>query len=98
MNFSTVPPCRSRITRIRSKYPASRARLTSGSDDSPIAVEPVTSQNTTVTIFRCSRSGLPSGAVQNGQKGNSPGSSLPHAGQAATGRVYDDELKAQECA
>jgi hypothetical protein len=29
------------------------------------------------------------GAVQYGQNGNSPGSSLPHAGQAATGRVYD---------
>ena len=45
------------------------------------------SQKTTVTVFRCSRPGSPSGAAQNGQNGNSPGSSFPHAGQLATGRV-----------
>ena len=54
MNFSTVPPCRSTIARIRSKYRAITLRTASGSRDSPNAVEPTTSQNTTVTVLRCS--------------------------------------------
>ena len=49
--------------------------------------------NSTETTFRSSREGAGgtavSGAAQNGQKGNSPGSSLPHAGHAATEAVYD---------
>ena len=55
MNFSTVPPCDSTIARIRSKYRARSDRSASGSTDSPSAVEPATSQKTTVTVFRCSR-------------------------------------------
>ena len=49
------PTCDSTIPRIRSKYRANNARNASGSVDSPSAVDPVTSQNTTVTVFRCSR-------------------------------------------
>jgi hypothetical protein len=66
MNFSTVPPWASTIPFIRSKYRASRARSASGSFDSPSAVEPVTSQNSTVTVFRCSREGavVANGAAQ----------------------------------
>jgi hypothetical protein len=69
---------------------ARRARRASGSVDSPIAVEPVTSQKRTVTVFRCSREAgaVLSGAAQNGQKGKSPGGrSLPHDGQVVTRRV-----------
>src|SRR5205823_1251382 len=51
-------------------------------------------QNNTVTVFRCSRPPSASDALQNGQNGNSPGNSLPQAGQAATRRVYDDQLRA----
>ena len=91
MNFSTVPPCDSTIPRIRSKYRASSARNASGSVDSPSAVDPVTSQNSTVTVFRCSWLSPASGAVQNPQNWNPSGFSLPQAGQAATARVYDHE-------
>ena len=55
MNFSTVPPCPSTIAFIRSKYRESIVRNASGSTDSPSAVEPVTSQNSTVTVLRCTR-------------------------------------------
>ena len=49
---------------------------------SPSAVEPVTSQKSTVTVLRCSRAGAAvSAAPQKGQNRNSPGSSLP-AGRA----------------
>src|SRR5829696_8804395 len=54
MNFSTLPPCRSTIAFIRSKYRASSARSRSGSSISPRAVEPARSQNRTVTVLRCS--------------------------------------------
>ena len=54
MNFSTVPPWSSTIPFIRSKYRANRARNASGSFVSPSEVEPVTSQKSTVTVFRCS--------------------------------------------
>src|SRR5687768_10248821 len=40
---------------IRSKYCARSARSRSGSIDSPSAVEPARSQNSTVTVLRCSR-------------------------------------------
>ena len=55
MNFSTVPPCRSTIVFISPKYLASTLRSASGSTDSPSAVEPTTSQNSTVTTLRCTR-------------------------------------------
>jgi len=53
MNFSTEPPCDSTIPLIRSKYRASTACNASGSTDSPNAVDPTTSQNSTVTTLRC---------------------------------------------
>ncbi len=62
MNFSTEPPCRSTIPLIRSKYRASSARSASGSVDSPSAVEPTTSQNSTDTTFRRSPDPPPSGS------------------------------------
>ena len=52
MNFSTVPPWRSIIARISSKYRLITASSASGSSSSPSAVEPVTSQNSTVTTLR----------------------------------------------
>ena len=54
MNFSTVPPWRSTIAFIRSKYRASNARSRSGSIVSPSAVEPARSQKSTVTVLRFS--------------------------------------------
>ena len=53
---------RSTIPFIRSKYRASSARNASGSVDSPSAVDPTTSQNSTVTTFRCSPDPPPSTA------------------------------------
>jgi hypothetical protein len=89
MNFSTVPPSRSTISRIRSKYRASSARNASGSVDSPSAVDPVTSQNSTVTVVRCSRLSPVRGEAHSLQNLARSGFSLPQAGQAATERVYD---------
>jgi hypothetical protein len=86
MNFSTDPPWRSTIAFMRSKYRASRARSASGSSCSPSSVEPVTSQNNTVTTFRCSRDGsgdAVSAAPQYGQKAKSPSSWPPQVAQVA---------------
>jgi hypothetical protein len=52
MNFSTVPSCDSTIDFIRSKYRASTPCSASGSTDSPSAVDPTMSQNSTVTTLR----------------------------------------------
>ena len=84
MNFSTVPPCRSTIAFIRSKYRASSARNASGSVDSPSAVDPTTSQNTTVTVLRCSTPGAARGAAHASQKRAPSGFSPPHAEQTCT--------------
>src|SRR5215212_5932961 len=69
-----------------------RARTSSGSAASEAAVKPTRSQKRTVTIFRSSCTDAAGcvvrGAAQNGQKGNSPGSSLPQAEQVATNPVY----------
>ena len=86
MNFSTVPPCDSTIAFIRSKYRASSARSTSGSVDSPSAVDPVTSQNTTDTTLRTSREAAeaPSAAPQPLQKPAPTGLSRPQLSQIST--------------
>ncbi len=55
MNFSTVPPCRSRISRAAAKVRPRIRRIDSGSSRSPMAVEPVTSLNRMVTVLRVSR-------------------------------------------
>ena len=77
--------------RNRAWYGRIRARTSSGSCCSDAAVKPTRSQNNTDTTFRSSSAGVgavsASGAPQNGQNGNSPGSSLPQAGQDATCRV-----------
>ena len=52
MYFSTVPPWRSITVRISLKYRWMTSRRDSGSSSSPSAVEPVTSQNRTVTVLR----------------------------------------------
>src|SRR6186997_562840 len=66
------------------------ARSASGSVRSPIAVEPVRSQNSTVTTFRTSRVGTAvSAAPQPGQNPKSSGLSRPQLAQTATRRVYD---------
>ena len=62
MNFSTVPPWRSIEARIVSKYLVMTLRSGSGSSPSPIAVDPVTSQNTIETVLRTSPAGS-AGAV-----------------------------------
>ncbi len=62
MNFSTVPPWRSIAARIVSKYLVITLRSGSGSRPSPIAVDPVTSQNTIETVLRTSLAGS-AGAV-----------------------------------
>jgi hypothetical protein len=50
------------------------------------AVEPVTSQKSTVTVFRCSRAGAKAsnGAAQYGRKRKSPSLSRPHSVQTGT--------------
>ena len=86
MNFSTVPPCRSTISRISSKYRPIVRRIASGSSRSPSAVDPVTSQKTTVTVLRTSRrpAGAASSAPHAPQKRNPSGFSWPHAWQIGT--------------
>ena len=74
MNFSNVPPCNSTIAFIRAKYRASSARNASGSVDSPSFVEPVTSQNSTVTVFRCSRPATVAAAAPHSGQNLKPGS------------------------
>ncbi len=67
-----------------------RARTSSGSAASEAAVKPTRSQKRTETTLRSSvvRAGSSvSEAAQNGQNGNSPGSSLPQDGQVVTDRV-----------
>jgi hypothetical protein len=76
MNFSTVPPWCSTTARISSKYRAMTARTDSASRRSPRAVEPATSEKTTVIVFRTSRAagaGAASGAAQARQNRASPG-------------------------
>ena len=53
MNFCTVPPYDSTIAFIPLKYATRSSSSASGSRDSAKAVEPTTSQNTTVTVLRC---------------------------------------------
>src|SRR5512141_1296682 len=87
MNFSTVPPWRSIASVIAAKYRDITRRTASGSSRSPSAVDPVTSQKITVTVFLTSPaavgadsgSGLPQ-ALQNLAP---PGFSAPQFGQAA---------------
>jgi hypothetical protein len=98
MNFSTVPPWNSTIPFMRSKYRASKPRSASGSTDSPNAVEPVTSQNSTVTVFRTpARAVAVSGAAQAPQKRKPSGFSCPQDGQTvittSLGRHRRDTIK-----
>src|SRR4029077_10018467 len=88
MNFSTVPPCRSRAARISSKYRDITRRSDSGSSRSPIAVDPVTSQKTTVTVLRvsCCATGSASGAAHAGQNAKSSGLSRPQFAQVSIHR------------
>ncbi len=90
MNFSTVPPWCSTITFMRSKYAASTARCRSGSSCSPSAVEPTTSQNSTVTTLRCPRrdAAMPGRAPHSGQNLNAPSETYPQIEQAGTRPAY----------
>src|SRR6185503_5214371 len=64
-------------------------RSDSGSRRSPIAVEPVTSQKTTVTVLRSSSPpGGPSGAEHAGQNAKSSGDSRPQFAQVSTTGAY----------
>ena len=96
MNFSTVPPWRSSALFISSKYRDITRRSDSGSSFSPSAVEPVTSQNTTVTVLRTSRAGAgaASGAAQAGQNWKSSGLSRPQLEQVSTPEAYGDRASA----
>ena len=89
MNFSTEPPWRSSAVRIASKYRAITLRIDSGSSCSPSSVEPVTSQNTIVTILRTSAgaSAAPRRSPQTEQKFAPSAFSEPQFGQAATAGV-----------
>ena len=80
MYFSTVPPWCSIAVRIASKYRSMTRRTDSGSRASPIAVEPATSQNTTVTVLRtsCGADGAISGAAQSSQNFAPSRFSCPH--------------------
>ena len=86
MNFSTVPPWRSIAACIVSKNRSMTRRIDSGSSASPIAVEPATSQNTIVTVFRTSYR-VPcavSGAAQSSQNFAPSRFSCPHASHRST--------------
>src|SRR5881397_2204485 len=62
-------------------------RTDSGSSRSPMAVEPATSQNSTVTVLRASRTGSAvSAAPQALQKAEPSGFSRPQFGQVSTTR------------
>ena len=91
MNFSTVPPYASIRSRTRRWYGSTRAWTSSGSADSDAAVKPTRSQKRTDTTFRSrapeAAAVAPSGAAQNGQNGNSPGTSLPHDGHVTMRRA-----------
>ena len=65
--------------------------MTSGSDRSASAVDPTTSQKSTVTVFRTSRDeagAAPSGAAHELQKRAPAGFSWPHCAHSITIRVY----------
>ena len=87
MNFSTVPPWRSMISRAAAKVRPSILRIDSGSSRSPMAVEPVTSLNRMVTVLRVSRAAgagpAGSGEPQLPQKRKPSGLAEPHALQVA---------------
>jgi hypothetical protein len=65
-------------------------RMTSGSDRSASAVDPTTSQKTTVTVFLTSRDAAPaaSGSPQRLQNRAPSGFSPPHRAHSITLRVY----------
>ena len=86
MNFSTAPPWRSIAARIASKNRSMTRRTDSGSSSSPIAVEPATSQNTTVTVLRtsCEVRRATSGAAQFSQNFAPPRFSCPHLSHRTT--------------
>jgi len=81
-----VPPCRSITARAVSKYRRITCRKLSGSSRSPKAVDPVTSQNSTVTVLRFWRGTEPaaSAAPHPLQNPASGGFSRPHPGQTLT--------------
>ncbi len=61
MNFSTVPLWRSTGARIAAYQRVIRPRSDSGSSGSPSSVDPVRSQNSTVTVFRTAGPGCRAG-------------------------------------
>ena len=86
MNFSTVPPWRSIASVIAAKYRDITRRTASGSSRSPSAVDPVTSQKITVTVFLTSPAtvgvGLGERAATGVAEPGSVGFSAPQFGQA----------------
>ena len=73
-----------------SKYRDITVRSDSGSSRSPRAVEPVTSQNTTVTVLRTSREGATgaSSFVPHSEQNFAPSAfPCPQFGQSTTGEV-----------
>src|SRR5215217_6952877 len=96
MNFSTVPPCRSRTRRVVRKKRDTTCRTVSGSRRSPSSVEPAMSAKTTVTVLRALRSNsgaAASGMPQAEQKRASFGPNLPHAPHTAMARSLNRRSK-----
>jgi hypothetical protein len=89
MNFSTTPPWRSSSAFIESKYRVITSRSDSESSFSPIAVDPLRSENTIETTFRTSWTGaaLTSGDPHAKQNFATSGLSVPHWEQNGTRRV-----------
>src|SRR5919204_125740 len=71
-----------RQRRSAAASPNNASRAASSMARPPSAVDPLMSQNRSVASLRRSGAGSASGAPQNGQNGNSPGSSLLQLGQA----------------
>src|SRR5829696_7478400 len=96
MNFSTVPPCRSRTRRVVRKKRDTTWRTVSGSRRSPSSVEPAMSAKTTVTVLRALRSNsgaAASGLPQAEQKRASFGPNLPHTPHTAMARSLNRRSK-----
>src|SRR5258707_11198264 len=94
MNFSTVPPCRSRTSRIASNQRPMIDRRDSGSSRWPRLVEPVTSAKTTVRTLRASRAGAAAASAvpHDMQNRAASGFGVPQVGQVTTMRSLESRV------
>src|SRR5258706_3198182 len=94
MNFSTVPPCRSRTSRIASNQRPMIDGGDPGASRWPRPVEPVTSAKTTVPTLRASRAGAAaaSAVAHDMQNRAASGLGVPQVGQVTTLRSLESRV------